>query len=282
MNIQSAGRLGNQLFIFGHALNLQMNTRVRSVTIFADRFHSEINQELLNTFHYLSNNGVILSVNNRCGFLLKAIDKLNRHSPRLSKLIRRTLRIETEGMETLSEDAWIQRGFFQEDLLPENVLIKMNYVLREILVNNVSHESLSQRMPFLDKGYQAIHMRRTDFFTTEAGVIDPSSQLECLQPDLKVVICTDAAKEEILTKLNYENFEIITPNESSAWETLAILSRADSLVMTNSTLSFWAGFIASKEGKTVWSPSVWNKKSQEPRTLPYICSNTYNPRFEES
>jgi hypothetical protein len=282
MNIQSAGRLGNQLFIFGHALNLQINTRVRSVDIFADRFHSEINQELLNTFNFLSNYGIILKVNNCYGFLLKAIDKLNRYSPRLSKLIRRTLRIETEGMDTLSENAWIQRGFFQEDLLPENVLIKMDFILREILVNHVSHESLSQRMPFLDKGYQAIHMRRTDFFSTEAGVIDPSSQLECLQSDLKVVICTDATKEEILTKLNYENFEIITPIESTAWETLAILSRADNLVMTNSTLSFWAGFIASKEGKTVWTPSVWNKKSQELRKLPYNCSNTYIPRFEES
>jgi hypothetical protein len=282
MKIQSAGRLGNQLFIFGHALNLQINYDARSVDIFADRFHSEINQELLDTFNFLSNYGVNLGVNNYYGFLLKIIDKLDLSSPRLLKLMRRTLRIETEGIQPLSKNAWIQRGFFQVDPLPENVLIKMNFILREILVNHVSHESLSQRMPFLNKGYQAIHMRRTDFISTEAGVIDPSSQLECLQPDLKVVICTDATKGEILTKLNCENFEIITPNESSAWETLAILSRADNLVMTNSTLSFWAGFIASKEGKTVWAPSVWSKKSRELRKLPYNCSKTYNPRFEES
>ena len=282
MKIQSAGRLGNQLFIFGHALDIQINLQMRSVEIFADKFHSEINQELLDTFNFLSGHGVNLGVNNYYGFLLKAIDKLGRSSPRLSNLTQRTLRIETEGMETLSENVWIQRGFFQEDQLPENVMIKMQIILREILVNHVSRASLSQRMPYLDKGYQAIHMRRTDFFSTEAGVIDPSSQLECLESDLRVVICTDATKEEIFTKLNYENFEIITPNESSAWETLAILSRADNLVMTNSTLSFWAGFIASKEGKTVWAPSVWNKKSQELRKLPFYCSNTYNPRFEKS
>jgi hypothetical protein len=279
MKIQSAGRLGNQLFIFGHALDIQINSRVRSVDIFADKFHSEINQELLNTFNFLSNQGVNLGVNNYCGFLLKTIDKLDRTTPRLAKLTQRALRIETEGKETLSENAWIQRGFFQEDQLPQNVLARMNEILREVLENHFSLNSLSQRMPFLEKSYQAIHMRRTDFFSTEAGVIDPTSQLKCLQPDLKAIICTDATREEILTKFNYENFEIITPNESSAWETLAILSRADNLVMSNSTLSFWAGFIASKEQKTVWAPSIWSKKSREVRELPYACSNTYNPQF---
>ena len=282
MKIQSAGRLGNQLFIFGHALDIKINSQVRSVEIFADKFHSEINQELLDTFNLLSSHGVNLGVNNYYGFLLKAIDKLGRSSPRLSNLTRRTLRIETEGRETFSENAWIQRGFFQENQLPQNVLVKMNEILREILENYISHNGLSKRMPFLDKSYQAIHMRRTDFFSTEAGVIDPTSQLECLRSDLKVIICTDATREEILRKLNVENIEIVTPNESSAWETLAILSSADNLVMTNSTLSFWAGFIASNEGKTVWAPSVWNKKSQELRKLPYKCSNTYNPRFEAS
>lgn len=282
MKIQSAGRLGNQLFIFGHALDIQINSKVRSVEIFADKFHSEINQELLDTFNLLSSYGVNLGVNNYYGFLLKAIDKLGRNSPRLSNLTRRTLRIETEGIETLSENAWIQRGFFQNDQIPQNVLIKMNEILREILENHICHRGFSLRMPFLDESYQAIHMRRTDFFSTEAGVIDPTSQLECLRPDLKAIICTDATRGEILTKLNDENFEIITPDESSAWETLAILSSADNLVMTNSTLSFWAGFIASKEGKTVWAPSIWNKKSQELRKLPFNFSNTYNPRFEES
>jgi hypothetical protein len=282
MKIQSAGRLGNQLFIFGHALDLQLNSRVLSVDVFADRFHSELNQELMDTFNFLSGHGVNLGVNNYYGFLLKAIDKLSQRSPRLSELTRHSLRIETEGSETFSENAWIQRGYFQEEQLPENVLIMMNDILRKILENHFSLKGLSRRIPILDKRYQAIHVRRTDFFSTKAGVIDPISQLQCLQPDVKVVICTDAAREEILTKLNNENFEIITPRESSAWETLAILSSADNLVITNSTLSFWAGFIASKNGKTECAPSTWNKESQELKKLPYACSSTYTPRFEDS
>ena len=280
MKIQSAGRLGNQLYIFCHALDLKINFKAESISIFADRFHSKINEELLQTFSLMSGKGVKLEVKNNLGFMLKFIDKLNATSPQLSRYARRVLRIETEGMDEFTNNAWIQSGFFQKDDFPENVMARMNEILLEVIEKHVSYSHLTESIPFLGSKYQAIHVRRTDFFSTEVGVIDPISQLTSLQDGLNVVICTDATREEILSILDCENFEILTPNESTAWETLAILSRAENLVMTNSTLSFWAGFIASKAGKTVWAPNIWNKKLQEPRILPYSQYNTYSPRFE--
>ena len=280
MKIQSAGRLGNQLYIFSHALDLRINSKVESVSIFADRFHSKINEELLETFSFLSGQGIKLEINNHLGFVLRLIDKLNLTAPPLSRYVKRALRIETEGMERFTERAWMQRGFFQNVDFPENVMVRMNEILLEIIENKISHSRFEQRIPFLASRYQAVHVRRTDFFSTEVGVIDPISQLGCLQDDLNVVICTDATRDEILSMFDCKNFEILTPSESSAWETLAILSRAENLVMTNSTLSFWAGFIASKAGKTVWAPNIWNKEVQEPRTLPYSHYNTYLPQFE--
>ena len=280
MKIQSAGRLGNQLYIFCHALNLRINSQTKSVSIFADRYHSKVNEELLDTFSLMSGNGVKLEVKNNLGFMLKIIDKLNVHSPQLSKFITRLLRIETEGTDRLTKKAWIQRGFFQNDHIPDNVMARMTEILNQIIDNQVTYSHLTQRIPLLKSRYQAIHVRRTDFFSTDAGVIDPISQLASLQEGLSVVICTDAPREEILSLLNCENFEILTPNESTAWETLAILSRAENLVMTNSTLSFWAGLLASKAGKTVWTPSTWSKHAQESRILPYSQYKTYTPRFE--
>ena len=280
MKIQSAGRLGNQLYIFCHALNLRINSQVESISIFADRFHSKVNEELLDTFSLMSGNGIKLEVRNNFGLMLKIIDKLNAHSPQLSKFIRRLLRIETEGTDRLTKRAWIQRGFFQNDHIPDNIMARMTEILQQIIDNQVTYSHLTQRIPVLKSRYQAIHVRRTDFFSTDGGVIDPISQLASLQEGLSVVICTDAPREEILSLLNCENFEILTPNESTAWETLAILSRAENLVMTNSTLSFWAGLLASKAGKTVWTPSTWSKQAQESRILPYSEYKTYTPRFE--
>lgn len=281
MKIQSAGRLGNQLYIFSHALDLKINYKAGPITIFADRFHSEINHDLLETFNFLSGRGIDLKISYCLGFLLKFVDKLSGNAPNVSGNIRRALRIETEGLEKLSERAWIQRGFFQDDDIPENVMTKMNEILLDILESGISYSCLKQKIPVLASNYQAIHIRRTDFFSTEGGVIDPNSQLACLQDGLKVVICTDATKGDVESKFDCGGIEIITPKETSAWETLAILSNAENLVMTNSTLSFWAGFIASKKGKTVWAPRVWNVKTQESRILPYAY-HTYSPRFEGS
>lgn len=279
MKIQSAGRLGNQLYIFSHALDLKINFDVGPIVIFADRFHSKINHDLLETFGYLSGRGIDLKVSHFHGFLLKFLDKLSGNAPQVSGTIRRALRIETEGLEKLSERAWIQRGYFQNDDIPENVMTKMNEILLDILENVTSYSFLKQKIPVLANDYQAIHIRRTDFFSTEGGVIDPNSQRACVQHGLKVVICTDATKGDIESTFDCEGIEIITPKEASSWETLAILSNAENLVMTNSTLSFWAGFIASKKGKTVWAPRVWNKKTQDSRTLPF-AHYTYSPRFE--
>jgi hypothetical protein len=280
MKIQSAGRLGNQLFVFGHALDLKMNSGVESVSIFADKFHSRHDKELFTTFNLLSNQGVKFTINNWLGFLLKVIDKLNLNSKKTSGLIRRILRIQTETEDVLTKHAWIQRGFFQEEPLPENVLIRMNEILTATLKSDVLQQSLRARMPFLLGEYQAIHVRRTDFFSTELGVIDPKSQLDSLQNGLKVVICTDATKEEISNKVGITDFEVITPAESTAWETLAVLSGANYLVMSNSTLSYWAGLVASKAGKNVCAPTVWNKQKKEPMRLPYHCQSHYVPVFE--
>lgn len=281
MNIQSAGRLGNQLFIFGHALNLILNLRVKSVNIFADKYHSKIDEELVETFRLLSGNGINFTINNRLGFLLKVMDKLTRYSTKLSKQIRRTLRIETEGEDEFSSDAWIQRGFFQEKKLPENVLLQMSDILRIVLHASGIQESVKIKFPILCGKYQAVHIRRTDFFTTDFGVINPISQLDCLRDDLAAVICTDAKKEDLSRIFDVTNFEIITSKESTAWEALTILSNAESLIMSNSTLSYWAGFIASKSGRKVCAPSTWSKRSTVRKQLPFTPHVTYNPIFEE-
>ena len=71
MKVQSAGRLGNQLFIFAYALDLKAKSKARSVDIFADKFDSEPNQDLIEKFENLSGYGINLEINNCLGFILK-------------------------------------------------------------------------------------------------------------------------------------------------------------------------------------------------------------------
>jgi hypothetical protein len=52
---------------------------------------------------------------------------------------------------------------------------------------------------------------------------------------------------------------VFSPSNSSAWQTLRMMSMAESLVLANSTLSWWGGFLASNKGNAVLSPNPFYK-----------------------
>jgi hypothetical protein len=279
MRFQSAGRLGNILFIWSYAFSLSRNQGARKITIFADKSHTKIDKDLIETFKALGTGPIKFEINNYLGLILRIVDKISVSSPKFAKKIRQLLRISSEGQDKL-EGAWIIRGFFQSQVFTSTHTNEIYKALIGIVQSKAQEDNLFERFPFLMTPYQALHIRLTDYIGSDFGVVDPESQLVCLQENLKVVICTDGTREEIASRINVSNFEVITPENSSAWETLAILSGAENLVTTNSTLSWWSGFLASQSGRTVWVPLHWNPELSQGKRLPSGTENTYIPTFE--
>lgn len=81
MRIQSAGRLGNILFIWAFAQHVAREEKLNKVTVFADKYHTSVNSELLDVFNLLETETVKFEIKNNLGLLLKAIDKLDSHHP---------------------------------------------------------------------------------------------------------------------------------------------------------------------------------------------------------
>lgn len=280
MKIQSAGRLGNILFIWAFALKQREKLELDKVIIFADKFHTNINNDLLDTFSKLDDGSVKFTIDNRLGFLLKLLDKLAALGPRTSKFIQKGLRIQNEGERQLRSNPWIHRGYFQEPKFLSEIDEQIYDKLVKVLKLHESENKLKDKFPYLKNSYQAIHIRLTDYVGSEFGVVSPVSQIQCLDKNLKVVICTDGTLEEIASRIDISNIEVVTAKDSSAWETLAILSGAENLVTTNSTLSWWSGFLAINNGKKVWAPLYWNSNHSIQRNLPSGSENTYLPIFE--
>jgi hypothetical protein len=280
MKIQSAGRLGNILFIWAFALKKVENKYPKKVTIFADKYHSKINKDLLETFESLDSNLVKFEINNQLGLLLKITDKLSSISPRFSRLLQKILKIQSEGKDELNENAWIVRGYFQNPDFSKEMNQTICVTLNAILQSKFPKRRLEDRFEFLNEPYQALHIRLSDFIGSDFGVIAPKSQLECLQKNLNVVICTDGSIEEIERRIDISNYQVLTPSNTSAWETLAILSRAENLITTNSTLSWWSGFLALQSGKNVWTPAYWNPALLPGQKLTRQHGKQYIPVFE--
>lgn len=280
MKIQSAGRLGNILFLWAYALNLSKISKNDQIEIFADKYHSSIDESLLDTFLKLSSNEVKLVIDNKAGLILKTLDRASASMPRAAQAIRNWLKVQTEHQDCMTNKAWIQRGYFQDSLYFQASMNEVQVRLGEI-IGNIKHLSnFKNKFPYLTDEYQAIHVRLSDFIDSETGVISLESQISCLGKELKTVICTDGSREDILSRTARQDFEIITPKESTAWETLAILSGAKLLVTSNSTLSWWSGFISAGNGNMVCIPKIWNKTRSTTMQLPFENVSIYTPKFE--
>jgi hypothetical protein len=280
MKIQSAGRLGNILFIWAYALSLAHKSRNQKVEIFADKYHSPIDEDLKENFFKLSSKEVNFLIDNKSGLVLRILDRAALSMPKLSSALQRKLRIQTEFRDVLSQKAWIQRGYFQDPKYFENIKEEIHSRLKKIINDVGSSSQLKSKFPYLEEEYQAIHVRLSDFVGSAAGVIQLQSQLNCLDNCLKTIICTDGTREDVLSRTDRHDYEIITTSESTAWETLAILSGAKFLVTSNSTLSWWSGFVAAGNGKSVWIPKIWNKKMKTTIPLPFENVQTYLQKFE--
>lgn len=280
MKIQSAGRLGNTLFIWAYASNLAKISKVGRVEIFADKYHSSIDETLIDTFQKLSSNEVNFSIDNKAGLMLKIIDRMAVSTPRVTKVLRNKLRIQTEDQDVMTNEAWIQRGYFQDSVHFRAIKNEIQVRLRKVISNLKYASDLTSKFPFLQEEYQAIHVRLSDFIDSEMGVISLESQMNCLEKDLNTIICTDGSRDDILSRTTRQDFEIITPTESTAWETLLILSEAKLLVTSNSTLSWWSGFISAGNGNKVWIPKIWNKNRTTAMPLPFKNVSMYTPKFE--
>jgi hypothetical protein len=114
---------------------------------------------------------------------------------------------------------------------------------------------------YLPATYQYIHVRRGDYVTSDStyGLIGARHYKRFINKELPVVIGTDDVESaaSVINDLNPDF--VFSSSNSSAWQALKMMAMADSLVLANSTLSWWGGFMASNRGNAVYSPTPFYK-----------------------
>lgn len=278
MKVLQSGRLGNFLFQWAFANHLALTNNARTQIIF-DRFHSDISQiqDLQTIFN---SNKVVLEERNLYGYGFKALDYLASMVPQTALSIRKILEIYTEG-ESLSRESFrIYRGYFQDPkfalslddadfaMLKQKIdFAKRGFQSRNLLLSSINH-------------YQVIHLRLGDFKNSSFGVLKLESMLQLLNPNLPTVICTDGSREEVNARVGSNDFEVLTPSETNAWETLSVITTAKRVISSNSTMSWWGAFIANKNGAEVFLPSQWRKDNRNSPSMQFPGSRTFDSSFE--
>ena len=119
------------------------------------------------------------------------------------------------------------------------------------------------------------HIRRGDTksISQEFGVLSLDYYKQKIESSPNAVICTDEQSDLEEFYREFPRALIITPIESNPWQTLKILSSTEMLIMANSTLSWWAAWIAKQLGNSeVIFPIPWRPtQSEENQVGRAIC-----------
>lgn len=261
MRIQSAGRLGNNLFIWAYAFGKSVETGKR-VTIFFDRFHSNLGHDELETIELLESDMIHFTRSDYLGMILKFLDWLRKNFNPMYHLATNILCIGTES-EGIVRNRFLVRGYFQDAVYPSKNASQIKSVLNGALMEVKCKSELIHQLDSKFDKYQVVHLRLGDYLGSTYGTVNSNAYSNLIEKGLPVIVCTDGNVADVAKYLDFDVDLIITPNESTSWETLAIFSSSSRFIGVNSTLSWWGAFMASQNGAKAFLPESWSTNEKE-------------------
>jgi hypothetical protein len=254
-----AGRLGNQLFEWAFA-HRALEQETKCIQFTTDRFHhprglAEYELERLECEHILAP-----KVANLFGMVLAVLDKLGGKAKPLVQFLAPKLIREIDQQTSsiiISEKTNYISGFF----IDKNYVEAVEEVVTLEICNTLSKifdKSWSDELP---KDYEVLHIRKGDFSLHQEtyGILTNEYYCEIQKSDLPLIVVTELASEsrELIDLL--KPYMVYDSTNSSAWDSLAIMSHAKILHLSNSTLSWWAGVAGKGFGHKVTIPTPFYK-----------------------
>jgi hypothetical protein len=260
---QLSGRLGNQLFqwSFSHTLATHYDSKV---TLFMDASHANgfKGDDLYSALKPCTHIDRIIR-NDLLGQTLKILDKISTLQENSGKFLNRHLRLlrtfnSYELPELPSKRPRLITGFYINSRIVES---SENIILPE-LERLIDAVHINESLP---TNYQYIHIRRGDYVVNETsyGLLGASHYLKHLDGSIPLVIGTDDPESSASVIAALKPDFVFSPSNSTAWQALKMMANAEKLILANSTLSWWGGFLAANRGSTVYSPSPFYKNQPQ-------------------
>lgn len=253
--IRLQGGLGNQLFIWSaaHYLSRITNGPIKLVSN-PDNVHVLI-QQLAN----VTQRDIKLVPGKLARIFFKLCEIARAKNRRLFDFINRNYMYFSEQqdleipIEILAE-AFLVEGFFQRAWIVEEVWDTLSTEIDAAMM------FFSEYCPEVQNMETALHVRRGDYVLSPNtwGLLSLRYYQEVLG-NLEGVLCFTDMKidqaNDFFQKIS--GIQILTPVQSNEIGVLLALSKMRKVVIANSSLSWWGGFIAAKRGAIVIAPNPW-------------------------
>ncbi|MCP9826038.1 alpha-1,2-fucosyltransferase [Synechococcus sp. EJ6-Ellesmere] len=169
--------------------------------------------------------------------------------------------------------SYIDSGWFQDWELAK--VLEQNGVGLKPDIEDIAEEWIKKN-GLENKKFNFCHIRRTDYANHLGGITLP---LTYYQDALARLMKYDDGTPLLITgddydfaKLAFKDLPRATIFSEPPGLTLAILQRATNGIISNSTFGWWAGYLASKNGGSIYAPKYfmgWKLRENIPAALVY-------------
>ncbi len=260
IRVQMSGRLGNQLFqwAYSHKLAATFNTNVELVY---DTFnYTSISQVVIRPDCCLK---VSVQKNQLVGLATSLVDKYHLSKNRFTSHWLHS-QLDPYVLPSYSIRPKVVRGYFTTAESVTGVEDHLSDALEHWITSMIQEDAISQKLLNEHPSIQVMHVRRGDFLqhSESIGVLATNYYEQHRNWNEPLIIVTDSDSE--LPELNSvlrPNFTLHQQN-SSIFDSLNLMRNAKSLVLSNSTFSWWGGFLAELRGARVYCPEPFFKRDE--------------------
>jgi len=280
--VLAPGGLGNQLFALAAALHISEKRRI-TVHVLSD--NKELVAKVLEVKKNLKNPTKVRvnysrkfnlwtnKTSSRMLILSSKVPRVDSYMIRKFRTMSHSWEFPFDLLDISAKKPWILRGFFQDIKLVQE-LSESNRVFLARLFDI----ELAQEYPgkILYPKSIGVHIRRGDYKDIPSyGILAiPYFQQLISQSSFNQLPTYVASDDSNLLAINRftSRDTILDPKIKSPLTTMMILARVDIFLMSNSTFSFWIGWIVCLRGGRVYMPNPWFKHVEVPEDFLFMES----------
>ena len=283
MIILAPGGIGNQLFALAFALSVSEKKKIK-VSVYANSRELVMAFKEANRSSKEFQNVRMVFGSLRHAWLSKINGKVNNLSLKQKKFLGKTASkfvtvrdpssIPNELLESDVNNPWLVSGFFQKASFIDGLSENIKFFLSDLICDSNYRIDTALRNTVRIVG---VHIRRGDYTKIrDYGTLSLEyfSQILsdiCKERD-KIIVASDEL--EVLNDFaSFRDVEIISPKTYSPLETIRMLTKSEVFIMSNSTFSFWVGWLVSLRGGLVIRPNPWFKVTEVPEN--YLSLNNF-------
>lgn len=290
--ILAPGGLGNQLFALAAALLISENNSKRILLIsdikeLVDKFrqneYMESSQHKVQILYSRKMSLWLNKLSSRTLIMSRKFSNIDKFFVRKFPTVQIPWEFPYDLLKKPYSNFWVLRGYFQD----KSLLDKLSTSSQQVLISLFDMEDIPDVIQGNDvPRIVGVHVRRGDYLSIPSyGALSISyfhKLISHYREDTNLVMVA-SDDPSILDQFIVMGSEILLDARTyNPLDTMKLLGKSDIFFMSNSTFSFWIGWLVNLRGGTVIKPNPWFKANEVPENYLLLDNFIEAPsEFEE-